>query len=461
LAGLIMSVAEKYTTRRIDPVVANDIVTENSPAALFVELHGNDLRYCHDTGAWFRWNSVRWRQDKVQTAFHWARELAHQLSDNQPEKLRYVTNKTSFASGVERFAKADPSVAVVVDYWDTDPWLLGTPGGTIDLRTGSLRESVRDDGITKSTLVTPSDDAGCPRWLQFLAETTGDDGELVRFLQQWCGYCLTGVTREHALVFVYGPGGNGKSVFVNVKMGVLGDYAVTGAMETFTTSTGERHPTDLAMLRGARLVTASETEEGRAWAESRIKQLTGGDRISARFMRQDFFEFAPQFKLTVIGNHKPVLHNVDEAAKRRFNIVPFVLAPAVVDRELEQKLLAEAPGILRWMIDGCLDWQRNGLIRPACVVEATDEYFSDQDVLAHWLAEECDYEPGNSHKSEASSVLYKSFSEYAKAAGVKPGDRTTFKDSMIVKGLKFYKGRDGTEVFGVRLRPKFSSSAYE
>jgi putative DNA primase/helicase len=460
MAGLIMSIAEKYTTRRIDPVVANDIVTENSAATMFVELHGNDLRYCHDTGAWFRWNGVRWTKDKTQTAFHLARELAQKLSDDQPEKLRYVTNKTSFASGVERFAKADPRVAVVFEYWDADPWLLGTPGGTVDLRTGALCQSVRDDGITKSTLVTPSNDAGCPRWLRFMKEATGNDGELVRFLQQWCGYCLAGITREHALVFVYGPGGNGKSVFINIMMAVLDDYGVTSAMETFTASNSDRHPTNLAMLRGARLVTASETEEGRAWAESPIKQLTGGDKIAARFMRQDFFEFTPQFKLTVIGNHKPVLHNVDEAAKRRFNVVPFIRKPATIDRELEAKLVAEAPGILRWMIDGCLDWQRNGLVRPACVVEATDEYFSDQDVLAHWLAEECDYDPGNSHKSEASSVLYKSFSEYAKAAGVKPGDRTTFKDSMIVRGLKFYKGRDGTEVFGVRLRT-FSSSFHE
>src|SRR6266850_943776 len=140
-------------------------------------------------------------------------------------------------------------------------------------------------------------------------------------------------------------------------------------METFTASLNDRHPTDLAMLRGARLVTASETEEGRAWAEARIKQLTGGDRIAARFMRQDFFQYSPEFKLLVIGNHKPTLHNVDDAARRRFNIVPFIFKPAKPDHKLEQKLLAEAPAILQWMIDGCLDWQNNGLIRPAVVLE--------------------------------------------------------------------------------------------
>jgi putative DNA primase/helicase len=201
-------------------------------------------------------------------------------------------------------------------------------------------------------------------------------------------------------------------------------------------------------------VTASETEEGRAWAEARIKSLTGGDPISARFMRRDFFTYTPQFKLIVIGNHKPVLHNVDEAAKRRFNIVPFTLKPAKPDRELEQKLMQEAPGILQWMIQGCLDWQQNGLTRPTCVIEATAEYFGDQDLFRHWLDEDCICEPGNSDLSEASSVLFKSWSDYAKAAGNKPGTASTFKDNLISGGFKFYKGSKAREYFGICLRPK-------
>ena len=156
--------------------------------------------------------------------------------------------------------------------------MLGTPGGTVDLRTGELRDSERSDGITKTVAAAP-DGGACPQWLKFLEETTGADQDLIRFLQQWCGYCLTGVTREHALVFVYGPGGNGKTVFLNVVTTIMRDYATTAAMDTFTASHSDKHPTDLAMLRGARLVTASETEEGRAWAEAKIKQMTGGDRI--------------------------------------------------------------------------------------------------------------------------------------------------------------------------------------
>ena len=152
------------------------------------------------------------------------------------------------------------------------------------------------------------------------------------------------------------------------------------------------------MLRGARMVTASETEEGRSWAESRIKQMTGGDPITARFMQKDFFTFQPAFKLTIIGNHKPLLRNVDEAARRRFNLVPFNRMPANVDRQLPEKLREEWPGILRWMIEGCLDWQENGLVRPDSVIRATESYFEDQDLLSQWLAEECDAEPGNNYK---------------------------------------------------------------
>lgn len=436
------------------PIAAEtDLVTEDSAAQQFVEQHGADLRYCRSHRAWFRWNGSCWAQDGSGSAFHWARLMARRLAEHQEERMRYITSKTSFAAGVERYAKHDPDVIVTVEYWDRDPWLLGTPGGTVDLHTGKLRAALREDGITKITSVTPAK-VGCPLWLKFLEEATGGDTGLIGFLQQWCGYCLTGDTREHALLFVYGPGGNGKSVFVNTVMSIMKDYAKTSAMETFTASNSDRHPTELAMLRGARLVTASETEEGRAWAEARIKALTGGDRISARFMRRDFFEFPPEFKLMVIGNHKPTLHNVDEAARRRFNIVPFVHKPAVPDRELEQKLRAEAPAILQWMIDGCLDWQTNGLARPRCVIEATEQYFSDQEILKQWLEEECVCEPGNMDRSTASSVLFKSYKEFAKAAGINPGTQSSFKEKMTAAGFKYHRGMKAREFFGISLVAK-------
>lgn len=435
---------------------ANDILTEDSAALEFARLYADELRFCHDSGTWFQWSGSSWKPERTGLAFHFARELSRQLADDADKKDRTIAAKTSFAGGVERFARTDRAFAVTIENWDRDAFLLGTPGGTIDLRTGKLRRANPDDGISRETAIAPSEHADCPLWLRFLDETTGGDEELIRFLKQWCGCALTGDTCEHALVFVYGPGGNGKSVFLNVLTGILSAYATTAAMDTFTASQGDKHPTDLAMLRGARLVTASETEEGRAWAESRIKSITGGDPISARFMREDFFTFVPQFKLTIVGNHAPVLKNVDDAARRRFNIVPFTRKPAKPDRDLETKLKAEWPGILRWMIDGCLDWQANGLVRPESVNAATAEYFAEQDLFRQWLDDECELEPDNPHKWETTAELFASWTGYAKAAGEPAGTLKAFAPAMRRHGLRQYRSPAVRGWSGLRLRPKTS-----
>ena len=229
------------------------------------------------------------------------------------------------------------------------------------------------------------------------------------------------------MFFIYGPGGNGKSVFLNTLTTLLGDYAATAAMDTFTASRSERHPTDLAMLRGARLVSVSETEPGRSWAESRIKQLIGGDPISARFMRQNFFTYRPQFKLLIVGNHKPVLRNVDEAARRRFNIIPFVHKPETPDQRLEEKLKAEYPAILRWMIEGCLDWREHGLLRADSVRQATAAYFDEQDLFGRWIEACCKTGPGS---WDTTARLFDSWKHYAERNGEYPGSTKAFSANL-------------------------------
>jgi len=430
-----------------------DLLTEDFAAQQFANDCAGRLRYCHTTGSWFEWTGTSWRRNETKLAFHWARLLARSLSQTELDEGRKAAiRKTSFAAGIERFCQADPVFAVTMEAWDSDPFLLGTPGGTVDLRTGQIRESRPEDGITRLTAVEPADKADCPLWLRFLDEATGSDADLIRFLQQWAGYSLTGDTREHALVFVHGSGGNGKSVFLNVFTGILKDYATTAAMDTFTASHGDKHPTDLAMLRGARLVTSSETEEGRAWAEAKIKQMTGGDPITARFMRQDFFTFRPAFKLTIVGNHKPILRNVDDAMRRRFNIVPFTRKPVSPDRQLEERLRAEWPGILRWMIDGCLDWQANGLVRPASVIDATRDYFSDQDLFGQWLEQECDAEPGNPYKTETSAALFSSWRQYAERAGERAGNQKAFAENMMRRGFENFRTKVSRGFKGIRLK---------
>lgn len=441
-----------HTTNFEPSALRNFIITEDSAATEFIERHGEDLRYCHTTGAWFTFNGVYWGKDDVGRTLHQARELARELSENQDAGKVAGLNRTSFTSGIDRFSRNDQRVAVTHEYWDSDPWLLGTPGGTVDLRTGELREANRNDAITKITAVAPLDE-DCPLWLKFLDDATGRDPEFIRFLQQWCGYCLTGVTTEQALVFVYGPGGNGKSVFLKILTRILGDYVSTAAMDTFTSSKNDKHPTDLAKLRGARLVTAAETEADRSWAEARIKQLTGGDVISARFMARDFFDYTPQFKLVVVGNHMPALHNVDDAVKRRFNIVPFILKPETPDNKLEEKLFQEAGGILQWMIKGCLDWQANGLSRPDCVKVATKEYFDDQDLIGQWIEDRCDMRIGDHKLWDRSADLYADWHKFCANANEDVGSQKGFTTTLLKRGCQRFKAPDSSRAIRfIRLK---------
>jgi putative DNA primase/helicase len=270
--------------------------------------------------------------------------------------------------------------------------------------------------MTKITAIAPDRSCATPLWQKFLKRITGSDQELITFLQRIAGYSLTGGVSEHAMFFGYGTGANGKSVFTNTIAGILGDYATTAPIETFTASNHDRHPTDLAGLRGARLVTATETEEGRRWAESRLKALTGGDRVSARYMRQDFFEFTPQFKLLISGNHKPGLRSVDEAIRRRINLLPFnvTIPPAERDPDLSVKLNAEAEGILAWMLQGCLDWQRDGLATPEAVRTATDLYLQSEDAIMAYLDDYCERDPT---AFESIGALFKGWQSWCDATG--------------------------------------------
>lgn len=270
---------------------------------------------------------------------------------------------------------------------------------------------------------------------------------------------MTGSTQEHALFFAYGTGANGKSVLLNTVSGILGDYHQTAPIETFTASTSDRHPTDLAGLRGARLVTAIETEEGRRWAESKIKTLTGGDKISARFMRQDFFEYVPQFKLFVAGNHKPGLRAVDEAMRRRFHLIPFAITVPLErrDPELAEKLKIEWPGILRWAIAGCLQWQRAGLQMPPAVRDATAAYLDAEDAVAAWIDEKCQRNPNG---WESSADLFASWTDWATKSGEHIGSSKGFGQKLETRGFipsrsKRQRGYEGIQLLREPEQPRF------
>ncbi|MGH9510184.1 MAG: phage/plasmid primase, P4 family, partial [Terriglobales bacterium] len=320
-------------------------------------------------------------------------------------------------------------------------------GGTVDLRKGAVHGHDRRQYLTKLAAAGPGGD--CPLWLRFLDRVTDGDAELKAFLQRVVGYCLTGITCEHALFFMYGTGANGKSVFLYTVAGLMADYAKTAPASAFTSSSGEQHPTDLAGLRGARFVTAIETEDGRWWAEAKIKALTGGDRITARFMRQDFFEYVPQFKLVVAGNHKPGLRNVDEAIRRRLHLIPFTVTipESERDKDLPEKLKAEWPGIMAWAIEGCLAWQHAGLNPPAVVRQATEEYLATEDALGRWMEERCVLGP---RFAGAAGALFADWTAWCEATGEKPGSQKMFAEKLQTRpGIeKVRLGHARTRGFG-------------
>ncbi len=442
-------------------VIAPAEITEDGVALVFERRHAGSLLFDHDIGAWFVWQGQCWRRETTQLAFEWARQAARDVSVGSKDGKRATASKSGFAGGVERFARSTRTFATIANEWDRSQMLLGTPDGTVDLVSGIMRLADPGDRITKSTAVAPSSTADCPIWIRFLDEATGGDRDLMRYLQQILGYGLTGDTREQCLFFAHGDGGNGKGVFVNVTKAVMGEYAINAAMDTFVSADKSRHTTELARLQGARFVTASETEEGRAWAEARIKQLTGGDEITARFMRMDDFTFRPEFKLFIIGNHKPSLHNVDEAMKRRFNLIPFVNKPKVKNLQLEEELKAEWPAILRWMIEGCLDWQRNGLVRPDAVVKETDEYFRSQDLLGQWIEDRCDVDKSNPKVWDVKSKLYASWKTYCERAGEKPNTVKIWKEAMENRHFYEKKKNFGVCMEGVMLRSGDSDGGEE
>lgn len=392
--------------------------SEDSLALIFVDRHTHELRYVAAWGKWLAWTGTHWEIENTLAVFDLARKICRGAAARaNKSSTSNALAKAKTVAAIEMLARSDRRVAATKDQWDADPSFLNTPKCANNLSNGASMPNASKDYCAKITAVAPAEPGtNCPIWLSFLDTAMGGDKELVAYLQRVCGYALTGSIKEHALFFLHGTGANGKSVFVSTISGIMGDYHRTAPIETFTVTNSTSHPTDLAGLMGARLVTAVETEEGRAWAETKLKSLTGGDRIAARFMRQDFFEFTPCFKLMIAGNHKPRLRTIDEAIRRRFHLIPFAVTipPENRDTDLSAKLRKEWPAILRWMIDGCLAWQRDGLNPPKAVIDATNEYLEEEDAISSWISDKCETGAG---KRGASALLFASYKEWAEKNG--------------------------------------------
>lgn len=465
--------------------VAGDLgehLTDRGNARRVIQRHGADLRYCHPWRKWLVWTGSNWKTDDTAEAIRRVKETtAHtftwatsRLSSpdlaNDPDRTNTVTKLTALVAHCMKWEdhratgdclhemSSEAFVPILPNQLDADPWLYNAANGTLDLRTGELRPHQRHDYITKMAPVNYAADAASPLWERFLHRIMDGNASLIDYLQRVVGYTLTGDVSEQALWFLYGTGQNGKSVFLSTLLKLFGDYGMQAVSELLMQRKHEQHPTERADLFGKRIVCTIETDEGKRIAESLMKQLTGGDKMRVRRMREDFWEFDPTHKLFLAANHKPTIRGTDFAVWRRIKLVPFAVTipKEERDKELPEKLKAELPGILAWAVRGCLAWQRDGLQEPEEVTDATSAYKREQDILERFLAECCFLHESARIQSAALLSAYTDFT----------GDRfltaNAFAEKMRRRGFESKRSTGGRIYWhGIGLTPPEHGDAWE
>jgi putative DNA primase/helicase len=429
-------------------------LTDLGNARRLVHRHGRNLRYCWLWRKWLVWDGKRWVKDDTGEVYRLAKETVSSIyqeaaaapNDEARKELgKHATRSEAGARIKEMVDLARSDVPVMPDELDASPDLLNTESGTIDLRTGELREHRREDLTTKIAPTTYRPDAAAPTWEAFLERVLpGED--LRAFVQRAVGYSATGDTSEQCMFINHGGGANGKSTFQEAIAAALGDYAMRAPTEMLLAKRSDGVPNDVARLKGARFVSASETEEGRRLAESRIKDLTGQDTITARFMKAEWFDFAPTHKLWLSTNHKPEIRGTDAAIWRRIRLVPWTVTipPAEQDKKLPIALRHELPGILAWVVRGCLQWRREGLQAPDEVHKATGAYRAEMDVLAGFLAECCELHSGH---WEYAKDLYECYKRWCNENGERPEPQRKFGGRLGERG--FQRDRGGSRGAGI------------
>lgn len=446
-------------------------------AERLVEVNGEDLRF---VGIWKKglaWDGQRWCLDETgfwdRAAIRTVRQMLEESVDRLREadlagdddaapkkdakryyKWAVESQSAKRINSMRMLAQKAETLAISHEKLDADPWLLNVQNGTIDLRTGDLREHRREDLITKIAPVDYDPDAACPSWEAFLERVMGGNADLIDYLQRMIGYALTGSVQEHVLGFFFGGGANGKSTFLGTVHAMLGDYASPAPRGLLFRSRGDRHPTELASLHGRRFVTCSEIEDGQSFDEALTKDLTGGDPIECRRMREDFWTFQPTHKLFLAGNHKPTVRGDDEGIWRRMRLVPWTVTIPHEERDplLPQRLRGELPGILRWAVEGCLAWQKRGLSEPKAVRDATASYRQENDVLGEFFRLQVTFDAA---AKTARKDLREAYEIFCKESGMEPFGAKRFAARLREKGVKETTVRQGTRVVngwsGVRM----------
>jgi P4 family phage/plasmid primase-like protien len=439
--------------------------TDLGNAERMVHRHGQNIRFNTSFGKWYLWDGKRWNEDKVSKVLQIAKdtvraiyEEAAQCDDPDLRKsLGEHAMRSESRSRIESMVSlAKSEVPVLPDEMDKNIWAFNCENGVINLKNGELQPHSRDYMMTKISPVTYDASADCPTWKGFLNDIFQDEQgnikqDTIDFLQKAVGYSLTGSTTEQVLFFLYGTGRNGKSTFMNVIKDILGDYGKQTNAETFTVKKSDRVNNDIAALKGARMVAATESEEGARLAESLVKQLTGGEPVQARFLHQEYFEYVPQFKIFFTTNHKPVIRGADEGIWRRIRLVPFTVRvpDEKLDKDLPEKLRNEMSGILRWMVEGCLKWQKEGLGVPQEVKDATDSYRDEMDTIGSFISDLCVV---HENAKTLAADLYRQYGYWCQDNGEYEITKQKFNRKLEERGFK--KGRDGRGIFlaGVGLR---------
>lgn len=438
--------------------------TELELADLLVQRAGHDLRYCAALGGWYRWSGTHWQRDVLERAREHVKDLAHDVAIAAVGGLDRDTFKSAkragSAAGVEAIlalARSTPSIAFKPDDANADPWLLNCASGTIDLRTGELRPHNRADLITRCSPAAYDPDARAPMFERFLEEVQ-PNADVRAYLARLFGCAAVGLVRDHVIGVFWGKGANGKSVLAEVAMHALGDYAKPGPSSLIVAGVHEDHPTAIASCVGSRLVVVHETKRGATFDASKVKLLTGGDRLTARHMRQDFFEFRPSHTLVMLSNYRPAADATDSALWRRVHLCPFdvVIPEDQRDAELAERLRAEAPGVLRWIVEGALEWQRMGLAPPAAVREQTEAYRSSEDAIGAFIDERTQRIAG--HRQPA-GALYAAFKAWSEAQGTKPVRGNDFAAELVGRGFRREVERMGSIYIGIALRAEESDDS--
>ncbi|WP_340640635.1 phage/plasmid primase, P4 family [Bacillus atrophaeus] len=435
-------------------------LTELGNAERIVYYHGKNIRYCNEL-EWLIWNGKMWQEDsKRKIEAITAQTLRALYGEAQATEDGYRKKQLNdWAKKCERrnirmntILDTRPMVSVRKQELDSHKYLFNCENGVIDLKTGDLLPHDRDLLFTKISPVAYEKDADCPNWKAFMESIFIDEQgktnyEIIEFLQKAIGYSLTGETTEQVMFFLFGNGRNGKSTFINTVQHLLGDYGRQTNSDTFIKKKNDTSiNNDIARLDGARFVSAVESEEGQQLSESLVKQITGGEKMSARFLRQEYFEFTPEFKVFFTTNHKPIVKGSDEGIWRRIRLVPFTVTipKDKIDKQLPQKLAAEMPGILRWAVEGCLMWQKDGLTEPEDIRKATEGYREDMDILGPYMEERCVHHP--TAKVEAKE-LYKDYKDWCYENDEIELKNRAFYRQLEIRGFKKYRGNYNKNFF--------------